>query len=268
MFTLRVITVVILSFVIFPAEGIVRRLESGEPAKSLSRFIDYPVNARKDIFRPNTNFWAKGIDFSCASPWNSSSGALRAGTLISRRHIVYAAHYPLAAGTRIVFVDGDGNVCPCNLEKSKKIAGTDIMIGSLNAEVTPNINPARLLPHDFAKYLSGCGAGLPIATFNRQEKLFLTAAGAIPTSRSPNAYAHSLIPARKEFQNHRERIVVGDSGNPAFLLLNGEPVLLYCLHYGGCGAGPALHLYAFEIQRIMDELCPGYRLEFYRFKRR
>ena len=268
MLRFREIIVIILSLAILPAKGIVRRLESGDPAKSLARFADYSVNAKKDVFKPNTNFWAKGIDFSCASPWNGSSGALRAGTLISRRHIVYAAHYPLSIGARILFVDSEGNVCPCYLEKSKKIAGTDIMIGSLNAEVTPNINPARLLPRDFAKYLDGNGSGLPVATFNRQEKLFLTASGAIPTGKFPSAYAHSMIPSRKEFQNHRERIVVGDSGNPAFLLLDDEPVLLYCLHYGGCGAGPALHLYAYEIQQIMNELCPGYKLEFYRFKRK
>ena len=245
---------------------ITHHLESCNPTNCLSRFIDYPGNARKDILKPNTNFWAKGFDFSCVSPWNSLSGTLRAGTLISKRHIVYAAHFPLPIGTRIVFVDGEGNVCPCYLEKSKQISGTDIMIGALNAEVTPNIKPAKLLPHDFHKYLKGSGLGLPIATFNRQEKVYYTESNAIPTNSLPSCYARSSSPVYDVLKNFRERIIVGDSGNPAFLLLNDCPILLYCLHYGGCGSGPALHLYANEIQRVMDELSPGYHLEFYDFK--
>ena len=57
------------------------------------------------------------------------------------------------------------------------------------------------------------------------------------------------------------KIVAGDSGNPAFLLIGNEPVLLYCLLSGGVGHGPALHRYRREIQAAMGALCPGYRLE-------
>lgn len=256
---------------LFSGESVVEslnvRLNSGNPTNCLSRFVNYQVNARKDTFIPNTNFWAIGIDFSCASPWNGTFGSLRAGTLISPRHIVYAAHYPLAIGSRMLFVDEEGRVCPCYLEKGKQINGTDIMIGSLNAEVTPNIKPAKLLPDDFHRYLKNCGAGLPVATFNRQEKLFLTESIAIKTNKTSRAYVGSRIPQRKELSGFRESIIVGDSGNPVFLLLGGEPVLLCCLHFGGCGSGPALHLYAGEIQRVMNELCPGYNLEFHDFEK-
>ena len=244
------------------------RLAVANPTNSLSRFIGYSQNARRDIFIPNTNFWAKGIDFSCASPWNSAGGALRAGTLISKRHVVFAAHFPLPPGTRMLFVDGDGNVCPCYLARTKAISGTDIMIGALDAEVTPNIKPAVLLPADFHQFLPERGTGMPVATFNRQEKLFLTESNAIPTNRLSKGYVRSSVIHRKDFGAFRERIVVGDSGNPVFLLIGDEPVLLCCLQFGGCGLGPALHLYANEIQRAMDELCPGYKLEFYSFNSR
>lgn len=244
------------------------RLESCNPTNCLSRFIDYSSNARKDIFIHNTNFWAKGIDFSCVSPWNSVGGSLRAGTLISRRHIVFAAHFQLQKGARMLFVDRAGNVCPCYLGNTKDIPGTDIMIGALETEVTPNISPAKLLPLDFHKYLPEFGIGMPIATFNRQEKLFLTEANAIPYTRQSRGYIRSSITKCKSFEKFRERIVVGDSGNPAFLLIGNEPVLLCCLQFGGYGSGPALHLYAKEIQAVMDQLCPGYRLEFYNFEKR
>ena len=57
----------------------------------------------------------------------------------------------------------------------------------------------------------------------------------------------------------------GDSGNPAFLIVDNQPILLYCLFRGGYGSGPALHLYRREIQAAMDELCPGYTLETFDF---
>ena len=34
------------------------------------------------------------------------------------------------------------------------------------------------------------------------------------------------------------KLIVGDSGNPSFLLVNGEPVLLETHTTGGFGAGP------------------------------
>ena len=63
------------------------------------------------------------------------------------------------------------------------------------------------------------------------------------------------------------KIVTGDSGNPAFLLIGSEPILLYCLHTGGVGHGPAIHAHRREIQKAMDELCPGYMLEVFDFSR-
>ena len=57
------------------------------------------------------------------------------------------------------------------------------------------------------------------------------------------------------------RIVSGDSGNPVFLLVGKEPVLVYCLHTGGGGGGPAVHALRIAIQAAMDALAPGYRLE-------
>ena len=243
-----------------------RRLAGEDPAVSLARYDNYSLNARKDRFVPNPKFWAKGIDFSCASPWNSCGGSLKAGTLISKRHIVYANHFPLAVGSRIVFVGEDGGVCPCYLEKSKRIPNSDIEIGLLNAEITPNIHPAKILPEDFEKHI-GNGKGLPIVTFNQREQLFLTVANPIPTNGSPGHVISCQAPKDKHLARFREKVVVGDSGNPAFLLFGDYPVLAYCLLRGGTGAGPALHTFRKKIQETMDELCPGYKLECFDFSK-
>lgn len=245
-------------------ENVDRRLKDADPAVSMHRFINYPAGARWDTFVHNPKFWAKGVDFSCASPWNSMSGTLRAGTLISKRHIIFADHFPLADGTRIVFVGEDGGVCPCYVEKTKRVEQTDMRIGLLNAEVTPNIRPAKILPEDFGKYL-GEGVGLPVATFNQKEKLFLTEAVRIhsPTNGYPRRGIFSNVSKDEHRAKFREPLVKGDSGNPAFFLLGDQAVLACCLTSGRTGAGPAPHMWQKEIQAVMDELCPGYKLELF-----
>lgn len=245
-------------------DSVERRLHGADPSNALCRFINYPSGARSDRYVVNTNFWAKGIDFSCVSPWNSAGGALRAGTLISKRHVIFAKHFQMKAGTRIVFVGEDGGVCPCYIEKTKSMDWQDVTIGLLNAEVTPNIHPAKILPPNFMKYI-GDGRGLPIGTFNQKEKLFLTEANLLSTNGTAITHITCRAPSDERMARFREKMITGDSGNPAFLLVADQAILLYCLRGGGTGDGPAVHIFRQEIQKLMDELCPGYPIEEFDF---
>ena len=254
----------------FATNGIVRRIAGADPAVCLSRFADYPPSRGKlgfprclweKPFPANGNFWLKDVDFSCASPWNDNCGAVRAGTLISKRHIVFAKHFPLWKGCRILFVDRQGEVCPCRVEATKALEKCDIMIGLLDYEVTPDIHPAKILPDDFARHI-GDGKGLPIVTFNQREQAFLSECRGMTTNSISNAASTNAA-----WKALGGKIVTGDSGNPAFLLIGNEPILLYCLLRGGIGHGPAIHRYRREIQKAMDELCPGYKLERFDFSK-
>ena len=263
-------------------DAISRRIGTPDSGTALLRFVDYPQNGGNGRFVANTNFWLKGVDFSCVSPWNSAGGRLRAGTAISKRHVVFANHFPLWHGVRMEFVDANGDVCPCRIEKTKQIGTTDIMIASLDYELTPGIRPAQILPENYRRYI-GDGAGWPVVTFTQDEKASLTRLNSIPTNRvfsirvgkkKPDgsypmrdlpSRIGSSIPTNLTERAYHVNIVGGDSGNPIFMLIGEHPVLLACLQGGGCGSGPPLHLYRREIQAAMDELCPGYRLEEFDF---
>lgn len=252
----------------FATNSVAERIAGADPAVSLSRFVDYPPSKGKlgfprclweKPFPANEKFWLKDVDFSCASPWNDDYGALRAGTLISKRHIIFAQHFQLGKGTRILFVDKAGEVCPCHVKATKALEQNDIMIGLLEYEVTPNIHPAKILPEDYAKWI-GDGKGLPIVTFNQHEKVFLSECRGI----TPNMVSND-VSTNREWKAHGGKIVGGDSGNPAFLLIGNEPILLYCLFSGGVGRGPSVLCFRKDIQKAMDELCPGYKLEEFDF---
>ena len=92
----------------FATNSIARRVEESDPAVCLSLFKDYPkCFARRDHSSLNRRFWLKGVDFSYVSPWNDSCGNQRAGPLIGKRHVIFAKHFPLWKGMRILFVGAD-----------------------------------------------------------------------------------------------------------------------------------------------------------------
>ena len=252
----------------FATNAVRERIDGADPAVCLSRFTDYPPSKGKfgfprclweKPFTPNEKFWLKGIDFSCASPWNDECGSTRAGTLISKRHIIFAKHFPLWKGVRILFVDQQGEICPCRIEATRPVGNSDIMIGLLDYEVTPNIHPAKILPENSAQYI-GDGRGLAIVTFNQSEKALLAECQHVSTN-----IVTSVPSDDRTWKRLGGRLETGDSGNPAFLLIGNEPILIYCLYTGGVGHGPAIHCRRREIQKVMDELCPGYKLECFDF---
>lgn len=254
----------------FATNSIAERVTGSDSSVAMSRFADYPPSRGRlgfpgclflTPFPGNERFWLKDVDFSCVSPWNDTYGSERAGTLISKRHIVFAKHFPLGKGTRILFVGRDGEVCPCRVQASKVLPKCDIAIGLLDYEVTPNIHPAKILPEDYAKYIDN-GKGLPVVTFNRREQTLLSRLRAISAYGVANR-AETNVTLRA----FGGKIVKGDSGNPAFLLIGTEPILLYCLYGGGSGSGPSLFHHRTEIQKTMDELCPGYKLETFDFEK-
>ena len=51
--------------------------------------------------------------------------------------------------------------------------------------------------------------------------------------------------------------------SPRFLLVGNQLVLLHVMWRGGRGSGTLLSHYATEIQRAMNQLCPGYALDFF-----
>lgn len=255
-----------LAFTNETSEGLTELIGSAGRDVSLSRarFLGYPAGCKDATLRPNPAFWLKGADFTCASPWNDESGCFRAGTAISRRHVIFAKHYPLGVGTRIAFVGETGAMSHYRIVATRGMAERDIMVGLLDYELTPDVHPAKVLPPDFAKWIAH-GTVWPVVTFNRSENALLSA-----MTVQWNAYHKKMefincAPQSAGWQRFAGELTSGDSGNPAFLLCCGRPILLYCIRCGGVGYGPFIHEYRCEVQRLMDELCPGYKLEDFDF---
>jgi hypothetical protein len=271
---IRVLVLLILSLTAFgdvmPARivadySIDSRLKGKDPKRSMLRLENYVANAKRGEFVLNKNWWAKDIDFSCVSPWNTKGGNTRAGVAISARHILFCHHFPLALGTKVYFRGTDGKGYARELVATNRVSVTDLMVGLLNEDLPLSVHPAYVLPDDYAKFI-GSGAGLPVVSFDYEEKAIVSELTPIP-QKNRGAYIRSQVPSSPLRKSFYEPIIQGDSGNPCFLVFNQDPILLYTLHSGGAGGGPSIFHLKSMIQYEMDNLSPGYKLKEYKYRR-
>ncbi len=256
------------------ARSIDDRIKGKVPDGTLQKFFNYEGNGASGIFDLNTNCWANGIDTSCVSMWNSFTGRFRAGVAISRRHIMLANHYPPGVGAHIFFREPSGNIHTNTIADYRRVDGTDILIGVLHDELPNTITPACVLPSHYRNYI-GSGKGLPVLRFDQYEQCIVcevTQAFLIEMSYLDSTREKSFATTtpssgdRQAFYIHAHG---GDSGNPSFIVVGNEVVLLGCLHggvYDPDGASvkvvysPFVQYYVDAIQSAMDSLLPGYSL--------
>lgn len=215
----------------------------------------------------STGCWARNINLSCCSPWNSDGGIRKAGTLISPRHIIYAAHYPINIGSTIRFVT-TGNVVVervlTNVTNLDPLVSTlyypDFRIGLLDSDIT-TCTFAKVLPTGFANYISQDGFGIPILCLDQEEKaLVKEIANLTYQYHAGEYYTWCRYPSTYNRIQFYENIISGDSGNPAFIIINNEPILLTVWTYRADGMGTFVSSWYTAINTAMTGLGGGYTL--------
>ena len=222
----------------------------------------------------NTNVWAASYDLTCVPVYNSygmelstnaccpwEAATRRAGTLVSPRHLVFAHHYPIPNGTQLRFVDRNNAVVTLTMTDSVTITGADLQIGVLNTDVPPGqISFARVLPANYTNYFPSSLNGIPAMCFNKVPQAVVSDIGAVlptPTNATVIAYAVPTNAERKRLYSDK---ISGDSGQPAFIILNGQLVILNVWTGGGPGTGNFIASYTDPINAAMKKLGGGYRL--------
>lgn len=155
-------------------------------------------------------------------------------TLITPQHVVMAAHYKRPVPSSVVFHDRQGNHVERVLVASKNVFG-DCAIGLLNEPVPrgykiyPLLNPQP----DLGDRLKGEF----VLITDQNKRVFVHEVRGV--SKRANGYASIgfRYDAKKQI-GYGKILVSGDSGNPSFVMVNGEPVLIETHHQGGAGAGP------------------------------
>jgi len=250
---------------------------NGSLALNISNTIDNALSPTKNkaifsvknhdtaTYVRNTNCWSHNIvDLSCVSVWNSVHGAARCGTLISPRHILYAAHYPLSTGSSIRFVTPDNAVVTRQITSKLTATGyknyyPDFEIGLLDSDIPNTINFARILPASWGAKLPSLYnqlAVLPVLYTNQNEESLVNELVTDLNSVRCRAPQNST---RSPFFS---TIVSGDSGHPCFMIIPGSnnPVLLTVWTYGLSGSGTSMWANASIINSLMTSLGGGYQI--------
>jgi len=222
-------------------------------------------NHSAGVYVRNAACWAADLDLTCISPWNSTGGSQRAGTLISPRHVLFCEHlnFHPNPGASIRFVAADNTVTTRTITALETHPDyspyyPDITIGVLDSDVPNTISFARILPGNWPRHFPSLAQGLaalPALALDQEEKALIS-----ELSSSSNLFNIFVAPTDPKRAIFFERIVTGDSGNPAFLIINDQLVVLNTWTYGGAGTGTNLVPHKDAINTMMTSLGGGYQL--------
>tara|TARA_R110001606_G_scaffold33651_1_gene100200 strand:- start:64 stop:1167 length:1104 start_codon:yes stop_codon:yes gene_type:complete len=197
----------------------------------------------------NPDLWCKDLDLTGLSPWNSSGGHKKAGTLITPRHVIGAAHYEYSVGTVVRFVEKDAGTVHDRTVVGKvrhpecKNYNPDLTIYTLDSDLPSTIKPYSVLPSDYSKYFDNIyKSKIPCIGFDQEEKALIIDWANGGRMRTPTDSKRLIF---------NESKIKGDSGNPAFLIFQGEPVLVTVWTFGGAGAGTPIANYISDINGMI-----------------
>lgn len=237
--------------------------ESNNTPNSKGISIFSSQNHVSGIYVRNPDAWCSPFveQLTCISPYNTTGSNTRAGTAISPQHIIFAKHFEISSGARIRFISSDNSVIEKTMVSKLPISNADITIGLLDSDLPSSISHAKILPPNWRDFLPSMSSSktVPCLSLDQEERalineLYLLSDRNVLFFNSPVTINYTR---RKDFF---ENLIGGDSGNPSFLIINGEFVILSVWTSGGGGSGACISSYINEINDAMLSLNNGHQL--------
>lgn len=209
----------------------------------------------------NVNCWARPLDLTgtCVGIWGL--GGVGGGTLITKKHVLLSNHvpYPSLPAT-IYFVDNNNNTYTHTIIKTKRVGNTDILIGELDREVGSSLKVYSVLPTDYRKYFNALP--FPVLYSDQEKKALIGDSGTTETFNNETCFMITP-PTNSNRLQYFESLMVGDSGNPVYTIVNNELVLLggwYKTWYNNSGLSTNIPNYISDINNTISSLSVGYKL--------
>jgi hypothetical protein len=211
---------------------LIKLMVPGADRRLFSGFTASPIG-----FIRNAASWVRVFNWTGVAAGINGLGGVGGGTLISRRHVLFANHVPYPDRPfDIFFANKDSRTFTYKVTNIQQVGDTDIAIGTLDRDADSSLNVYRVLPDNWAQYIANKAnifnvmgvAGtsyalvLPIL-YTGQDKKVSTAD---LTNINMGGLAGVSIPAFEVARAFGDGVRGGDSGNPIFAMLGNELVLL------------------------------------------
>jgi len=209
--------------------GADRRLFSGFTASPLS-------------FIRNAASWVRVFNWTGVAAGINGLGGVGGGTLISRRHVLFANHVPYPDRPfDIFFANKDSRTFTYKVTNIQQVGSTDIAIGTLDKDADASLNVYKVLPDNWTQYIAN-----KAESFNSLGVIDIRYAFVLPVLYSGQdrkvstadvvnislGLAGVNIPAFEVARAFGDGLRGGDSGNPIFAMLGDELVLLGAWYTG------------------------------------
>lgn len=216
----------------------------------------------------NPASWVRAFNWTGVAAGINGLGGVGGGTLITRRHVLLAHHVPYPARPfDIFFVNSDSRTFTYKVTNIQQVGDSDISIGTLDRDADPSLNVYRVLPDNWTQYIAN-----KTESFNRMGVSFTNqmfvmpvlytnydrrvSTGDVTNVRMGTATVN--IPSFEVARAFGESLRVGDSGNPIFVQVGDELVLLgawwrNATAAGEVGAFPWLIAYRGAVEAIIGQ---------------
>ena len=184
----------------------------------------------------NPASWVSVFNWTGVSAGINGLGGVGGGTLITRRHVLFAHHVPYPARPfDIFFVNADSRTFTYKVTNIQQVGDSDISIGTLDRDADASLFVYKILPDNWTQFIANkterfnqMGVSftnqmfvLPVLYTNYDRRV---ATGDVVNVRMGTATVN--IPAFENARAFGEALRVGDSGNPIFVPVGNELVLL------------------------------------------
>lgn len=216
----------------------------------------------------NPASWVRVFNWTGVSAGINGLGGVGGGTLITRRHVLFAHHVPYPDRPfDIFFVNSDSRTFTYKVTNIQQVGDSDISIGTLDRDADASLFVYKILPDNWAQFIAN-----KTESFNRMGVSFTNQMFVLPalyTNYDKRVATGDVVNVRMgtatvnipAFENARafgEALRVGDSGNPIFVPVGNELVLLggwwqNASAPGEVGSFPWLLSYREAVEKIIGQ---------------